>query len=176
MRGSSDIVAQFDSIIGMFKTDDIFDEENNKTTFDVFVKFCKNRIGAPFRDYSFQVIRDDNNNGTTLNFTGYKKRPSSPKAKAKELLMVYVEENCKVSGAVKRSDIVRYLEGIRTISARTIDSYLKELVEGGELRKDKDGEYQLPVVGQFITKAPPTSKNITLEEIKVISKKEQQKL
>ena len=176
MRGSSDIVAQFDSIIGMFKTDDIFDEENNKTTFDVFVKFCKNRIGAPFRDYSFQVIRDDNNNGTTLNFTGYKKRPSSPKTKSKELLMTYVEKNCKVSGAVKRSNIVSYLEEAKNLSARTIDSYLRELVKDGELRKDKDGEYQLPVVGKFIAKAPPTSKNITLEESKDISKKEQQKL
>jgi hypothetical protein len=176
MRGSSDIVAQFDSIIGMFKTDDIFDEENNKTTFDVFVKFCKNRIGAPFRDYSFQVIRDDNTNGTILNFTGYKKRPSSPKTKSKELLMTYVEKNCKISGAVKRGDIISYLEETRNLSARTIDSYLGELVKSGELRKDKDGEYQLPIVGQFIAKAPPTSKNITLEESKDISKKEQQKL
>lgn len=134
-RGSGDIGAQFDYAIGLFKTNEI--RKDGKMMFEVSVCKAKNRVGIPFYNFSFSVVKDDQTRCTTFEYLGEKKF-LTPVMRRREKILNHIG-----NGVNQRRDILKKFPNVGT---RTIDGDLKELYEREEVVKDSDGNYRLPTM------------------------------
>lgn len=137
-RGSSDIPAQFDLIMGMFKSEEVSDTITKKRTFAVQLVKVKNRLGLPIDDFSFKVEKDDVEKQTSLTFMDFKKM-GSPKERTKDRIIELV----KYKGLLHTSEIINTIEKELGVSKATINRYLNELTTENILSKEKQGKYKI---------------------------------
>lgn len=138
-RGSSDIPAQFDLILGMFKTAELMDFNGEKTTFDVSLIKAKNRKGLPIQDFKFRVVKNDADLSTSFYFLDYGKL-QSPKERIKERIIEKIRE---MEGGLHRTKIVEIIKKDFSCSESSIYKYLEELVIEKLINRIGNGVYSL---------------------------------
>jgi len=140
-RGSSDIPAQFDLIMGMFKGVEVQEVETTNTLFDIYLAIVKNRLGLPIRNFSFRVTKDDKNQSTSFKFLDFKKM-MSPKERTKELILKTLEKSGK---ELSRVDIIKAVTSEIQVSESIVIKHLLELTKDNTVLQPKYGRYSLAI-------------------------------
>jgi hypothetical protein len=132
-RGSSDIGAQVDIALALFKTQEQFTP--GRLEFDVSVFKAKNRLGISMPNFAFHVIKDDDDMSTTLTYVGEKKWQTPE--------MIRIDKICKfLEDGPKRT---REIYGLfSNVSTRTVLNALQEGVARERIVEESKGIYKLP--------------------------------
>jgi len=137
-RGSTDIPAQMDLMLAVFKTNESF--EGGISTFNVDVKKAKNREGHPIQNFKMKVVKDDFLKKTTIDVIGFGDKKESLTLKIEDA----IKEMLQISRFERRIIIVEAMKHKFNVGDRTIDNTLRSMVEIGLLENPKKGFYKLP--------------------------------
>jgi len=137
-RGSSDLVAQVDAAYALFKTDEEYDRETKQRKLKIAVNIAKNRLGLPLQKFGIDVLQDDKEERTSLNWCTIKKQIS-----AEEEKMNAIEDVLK-DGSQERKNILQQIKAILpSLSIPTIDRALRDMEDLGKIKKTSFGVYEL---------------------------------
>jgi len=132
-RGSSDIGAQVDIALALFKTQEQFTP--GRLEFDVSVFKAKNRLGISMPNFAFHVVKDDDNMSTTLTYVGEKKFESPE--------MIRIDKICKFLESGPKHTREIYGE-FPNISTKTVLRTLEEGIARERIVQEEKGLYRLP--------------------------------
>ena len=135
-RGSSDIPAQFDLVIGLLKTQETKIPTGLK--FKISMMIGKNRLGLAVQNSIIGVEKNDPEMKTSIDFIRY--GHVSAEEEFNEYLFSLLEER-----TLKRQHLIEALKDKLRLSIPTIDRRLRDLIGIGVITKSKYGHYQLPL-------------------------------
>lgn len=137
-RGSGDITAQLDIAYGIFRTEEEILVDGNKelVKFNVIVQKAKVRGTYPIKNFTFTVLRDDENKKALLSFAGYRKN-ISPKERRQSCIINFV----KIKREANREEIHEHVKNTYSCSEASVDRDLKEMLAKNEISQPRYGIY-----------------------------------
>lgn len=141
LRGSGDLGAQPEVVLGVFKTDEelVIDSSKNCTKFNVRIIKAKGRDIYPIKDFAFEVLRNDISKATTLREIEFL-RVSNVKERRKHAIVEFIRSRQEAA----RVSIINYVNSKEyRCDVMTIARDLKELLLEGKIKQDNHGVYKV---------------------------------
>lgn len=131
-RGSGDITAQLDVVLGVIKSSDM-ETMDKEIMFNVNIIKAKVRNIYPIKDFNMGVTRDDKNSTTRLSFLGFG-RPKSLKENKEIEIFNFIKKQAK---EVSYDDLKESINMPQT----TLKRYLNSMIESRSITRSGHGKY-----------------------------------
>ena len=136
-RGSGDITAQLDIVYGVFKSEEAASLNNKQLFFNVSVMKAKVRNIYPIQNFTFKVMRDDENKFTKYSFMGFGKI-QSPKERRETDIVKLIESK----GEMGLEEIIKIITNSYICKEVTIKKDMENLIKSGRLKSPFHGRYR----------------------------------